>query len=255
MRKKALILAVSIYVLGSLIACSKSIAETKEPEITGGVLVMATNAEFPPYEYYEDGKIVGIDVDIAYAIAKKLGMTLQIEDMDFESIIPEVRLGNADVGIAGITLSADRLKKVDFTNSYVTVTQVILVNEDSEIQSSDDLKGKNIGVLLGTMGDIYASDYEADGSVMKRYSKGSEAVQDLIQGNIHTFVIDQELGKKFVAGQKGIKMLDGALTVEYYAIAVQKGNAELIEKINAALEELEHSGELQKIIDKYISTN
>ena len=219
----------------------------------GKVLVMATNAEFPPYEYHDGGDIVGIDVEVAEAIAGKLGMTLEVEDIAFDSIIPELESGKADIGVAGMTVNEDRLKNVDFTDPYTTASQVIIVKEDSEIAGPDDLKGKHIGVQLGTTGDIYASDYEADGSTIERYNKGFEAVQAMQQGKIDAVVIDQEPAKVFVSQNEGIKILDEALTVEEYAIAVKKGNTELLDQVNGALAELKESGELQAIIDKYIS--
>lgn len=230
-------------------------AETTAAEAgaDGKVLVMATNAEFPPYEYHDGGDIVGIDVEVAEAIAEKLGMTLEVEDIAFDSIIPELESGKADIGVAGMTVNEDRLKNVDFTDPYTTASQVIIVKEDSDIAGPDDLKGKYIGVQLGTTGDIYASDYEADGSTIERYNKGFEAVQAMQQGKIDAVVIDQEPAKVFVSQNEGIKILDEALTVEEYAIAIKKGNTELLDQVNGALAELKESGELQAIIDKYIS--
>lgn len=228
-------------------------SEAAEGGAAGGILVMATNAEFPPYEYHDGGEIVGIDVEVAEAIAAKLGMTLEIEDIAFDSIIPELQSGKADIGAAGMTVSEDRLKNVDFSDTYTTASQVIIVKEDSDITGPDDLAGKYIGVQLGTTGDIYASDYEAEGSTIERYNKGFEAVQAMLQDKIDAVVIDVEPAKVFVSQNKGIKILDEALTVEEYAIAVKKGNTELLEKINTALAELKESGELQAIIDKYIS--
>lgn len=282
MKKQVLALFMAAMMAGSLTACGSSAADattaaateaattqaaeskeetTKASEETSkaeegsgdGVLVMATNAEFPPYEYHDGGEIVGIDVEVAQAIAEKLGKTLEIEDIAFDSIIPEIESGKADFGAAGMTVSEDRLKNVDFTDTYTTASQVIIVKDDSDIASPDDLKGKYIGVQLGTTGDIYASDYEADGSTIERYNKGFEAVQAMMQDKIDAVVIDVEPAKVFVSQNEGIKILDEALTVEEYAIAVKKGNTELLEQINGALAELKDSGELQAIIDKYIS--
>ena len=275
MKKKVLVWTLAACMTGTLAACSApateetTAAETtkgaeadttaaqadgnKETEAAGGVLTMATNAEFPPYEYHDGGDIVGIDIEIAEAIAEKLGMTLEVEDIAFDSIIPEIQSGKADIGMAGITVDEDRLKNVDFTDTYATASQVIIVKEDSEIAGPDDLKGKYIGVQLGTTGDLYATDYEADGSTIERYSKGFEAVQAMKQGKIDAVVIDEEPAQVFVAETDGIKILDEALTVEEYAIAVKKGNTELLEKVNGALAELKDSGELQTIIDKYIT--
>lgn len=285
MKKQVLALAMAALMISSLTACGGSANETtaaatdaattqaettkaeaeKEEttaeevsteapgEAAGGVLTMATNAEFPPYEFHDGGEIVGIDVEIAEAIAEKLGMTLEIEDIAFDSIIPEVDSGKADIGLAGMTVSEDRLKNVDFSEPYTTASQVIIVKNDSDIAGPDDLAGKYIGVQLGTTGDIYASDYEEEGSTIERYSKGFEAVQAMMQGKIDAVVIDLEPAKVFVSENEGIKILDEALTVEEYAIAVKKGNTELVEKLNTALAELKDSGELQAIIDKYIS--
>ncbi len=275
MKKQVIALLMAAVMVGSMAACGSDGAETtaaadttsaetttageaadeegKEEAAGDNVLVMATNAEFPPYEYHDGGDIVGIDVEVAEAIAKKLGMTLEIEDIAFDSIIPELESGKADIGVAGMTVDEDRLKNVDFTDPYTTASQVIIVKEDSDIAGPDDLKGKYIGVQLGTTGDIYASDYEADGSTIERYNKGFEAVQAMQQGKIDAVVIDNEPAKVFVSQNEGIKILDEALTVEEYAIAVKKGNTELLDKINKALGELKESGELQAIIDKYIS--
>lgn len=252
MKKKVLIVAITACLAVSMTACGSS---KKGKESSSGVLTMATNAEFPPYEYYDNGEIVGIDVEIANAIAEKLGMTLAIDDIAFDSIISSIQSGKADIGLAGMTISEARLKNVDFSNTYTTASQMIIVKNDSDIVSLDDLKGKTIGVQLGTTGDIYATDYEEFDSTIERYSKGFEAIQALSQGKIDAVVIDLEPAKVFVAANEGIQMLEEALTVEEYAIAVKKGNTELLDKINGALSELKDSGELQKIIDKYISTN
>lgn len=278
MKKRVIAMVMAAMMAGSLIACGSSTSDTStgaetttaasgaettvadaggentnEAGTADNVLVMATNAEFPPYEYHDSGDIVGIDVDVAKAIAEKLGMTLEIEDIAFDSIIPELQSGKAHLGIAGMTVDEDRLKNVDFTDPYTTASQVIIVKEDSDITKSDDLAGKYIGVQLGTTGDIYASDYEEQGATIERYNKGFEAVQAMLQGKIDAVVIDEEPAKVFVSQNEGIKILDEALTVEEYAIAVKKGNTELLEKVNKALNELKESGELQAIIDKYIS--
>ena len=214
-------------------------------------LVMATNAEFPPYEYHEGDGIVGIDAEIAAAIAEELGMELEIEDIAFDSIIPEVTSGKADIGVAGMTVTEDRLQNVNFSDSYATATQVVIVTEDSDITGPDDLTGKTIGVQLGTTGDIYASDIEE--ATIEQYNKGFEAVQALTQNKIDAVIIDGEPAKAFVADAEGLKILDEAFTEEEYAIAVAKDNEELLEKINGALGTLKDSGKLDEIVAKYIS--
>ena len=224
---------------------SAEAAETEAAkEAAGGKLVMATNAEFPPYEYHDGDAIVGIDAEIAKAIADELGMELEIEDIAFDSIIPEI--------VAGKTVTEDRMQSVDFSDTYAKASQKIIVTEDSEIASPDDLKGVIVGVQLGTTGDIYVSDLEADGTTVERYNKGFEAVQALSQGKIDAVVIDGEPAKTFVAETEGLKILDESFTDEEYAIAVKKGNTELLEKINGALKTLKDNGTLDEIVAKYI---
>lgn len=232
---------------------SAEAAETEAAkEAAGGKLVMATNAEFPPYEYHDGDAIVGIDAEIAKAIADELGMELEIEDIAFDSIIPEIVSGKADMGLAGMTVTEDRMQSVDFSDTYAKASQKIIVTEDSEIASPDDLKGVIVGVQLGTAGDIYVSDLEADGTTVERYSKGFEAVQALSQGKIDAVVIDGEPAKTFVAETEGLKILEESFTDEEYAIAVKKGNTELLEKINGALKTLKDNGTLDEIVAKYI---
>lgn len=216
-----------------------------------GTLVMATNAEFPPYEFHEGGEIKGIDVEIARAIAAEMGMDFEIEDIAFDSIIPEVTSGKADFGAAGMTVTEDRKQSVDFSDPYATATQVVIVKEGSEITSVDALAGKTIGVQLGTTGDIYVEDVE--GATIERYNKGFEAVQALTQDKIDAVVIDGEPAKVFVSQNEGLQILDEAFTTEEYAICVKKGNTELLDGINTAIAKLKETGELQAIVDKYIS--
>lgn len=226
-------------------------AQSEDSEAAGGTLVMATNAEFPPYEFYEDNKIIGIDAEIAQAIADKLGMELVIEDMSFDAIIPSVTSGKADFGAAGMTVTEERMQSVDFTDTYATSTQVIIVADGSDITGVDGLTGKIIGVQLGTTGDMLAGDIE--GATVERYNKGMEAVESLKQNKIDAVVIDQATAKAFVANNEGIVILDESLTDEEYAIAVKKGNTELVEKMNGAIADLKADGTLDKIVAKYIT--
>jgi polar amino acid transport system substrate-binding protein len=219
----------------------------------GDVLVMATNAQFPPYEYYEGDDIIGIDAEVAALIADELGMELQIEDMAFDSVLAAVQSGKADIAMAGITVTPEREQSVSFTDPYTTATQMIIVQEDSDITTPDDLAGKTIGVQLGTTGDIYVDDVE--GATVERYNMGFEAVQALLQGKIDAVVIDGEPAKVFVEENEGLKLVDEAFTEEEYAIAIAKDNEELLEKVNTALNTLKDNGEFQKIVDKYISTD
>jgi polar amino acid transport system substrate-binding protein len=220
--------------------------------VTDGVLTMATNAYFPPYEYYEGDDIVGIDAEIAQAIADKLGLTLQIEDMEFDSIITAVQSGKADLGLAGMTVTDERKQSVNFSDSYATGIQSIVVAEDSDIATVDDLEGKMIGVQLSTTGDLYASDdYGTDH--VEEYNKGADAIMALKQGKVDAVIIDNEPAKSFVASNDGLKILDTEYTVEDYAACINKDNTGLLDAVNGALAELKEDGTLQSILDKYIT--
>ena len=215
------------------------------------VLKMGTNAAFPPYEYKEGDAFVGIDVEIATAIAAELGMTLEIVDMEFDSIITSVQQGEVDFGMAGMTITDERLLEVNFTSSYATGVQSVIVAEGSDIATIDDLAGKKIGVQLGTTGDIYATgDYGAD--FVTAYGKGADAVIALKGGDVDAVIIDNEPAKAFVAENEGLKILDTDYAIEDYAIAVKKENTDLLDKINAALETLTSNGTIDSIISKYI---
>ena len=208
-----------------------------------GVLTMATNATFPPYESYEGNDIVGIDADIAKAIADKLGLKLEIQDMEFNSIITAVQSGKADLGLAGMTVTDERKQSVDFTDSYATGIQ--------SIKSIDDLKGKKIGVQLATTGDIYAKDDFGEENV-EEYNKGADAVMALTSGKIDAVIIDNQPAKSFVETTDGLQILDTDYVQEDYAAAIQKGNTDLLNAVNGALKELKEDGTIQKILDKYI---
>jgi ABC-type amino acid transport substrate-binding protein len=220
-------------------------------------LIMGTNAEFPPYEYYDGEDIVGIDAEIAKAIADKLGCELVIEDMAFDAIITSVQSGKIDFGMAGLTVTPEREQQVSFTTSYATGVQVIIVPEGSDITSPDDLfnrEGTLIGVQMATTGDLYCTwDLEDEGlATVERYNKGADAVAALVAGKIDCVVIDNEPAKAFVAANEGLTILDTEYTTEDYAICVNKDNAEFLTEINGALEELINDGTVQSIIDKYI---
>ena len=222
-------------------------------------LKMGTNASFPPYEFYDDetGEIVGIDAEVAAAICEKLGYELEIVDMDFDAIIPAVTTGKIDFGMAGMTVTEERMQSVDFTTSYATGIQVVIVKEDSEITSVDDLfaEGANhkIGVQQGTTGDLYCTWDIADAGLgsVEPYKTGTDAVLALMSGKVDCVVIDNEPAKNFVAANEGLKILETEYITEDYAIALAKGS-ELTESINTALEELIADGTVQSIIDKYI---
>ena len=216
-----------------------------------GVLTMGTNATFPPYEYKDGDDVVGIDAEIAQAMADKLGLQLEIVDMDFDSLVASVQSGKIDMSLAGMTVTEERKQNVDFTDSYATGVQVIIVKEDSDIASADDLEGKLIGVQQGTTGHLYCSDDFGEDNVIP-YANGATAVQALLQGKVDCVVIDQEPAKAFVEANEGLKILETAYTTEDYAAAVSKDNPALTAALNSALQELKDNGTIQGILDKYI---
>ena len=237
-------------------ASSEAASETETAELSTvepGKLIMSTNAAFPPYEMTTDsGEFEGIDIETAQAIADKLGLELQIDDMDFDAALLAVQQGKADMVMAGVTVTDERQNVMDFTDSYATGIQSIIVKEDSDIASVDDLAGKKIGTQRGTTGYLYCSDDFGDENVVA-YDNGLTAVQMLNNGQVDCVVIDNAPAKEFIAANPGLKLLDSAYVEESYAIGVGKGNTELKDAINTALEELKADGTLQAIVDKYIT--
>ena len=229
-------------------------AET-DAKTDANVIKMATNAYFKPYEYYEGDKIIGIDAEIAEKIAEKLGMTLEIVDMDFNSILTAVNEGSVDFGMAGMTVTEKRLEEVDFSVSYANGVQSVIVKEGSPITSVDDLYAEGasykIGTQLGTTGDTYSTDdFGADNVV--GFNNGNEAVLALLGDSVDCVIIDNEPAKAFVAANEGLKILDTSYADEDYAICVKKGNSELLDKLNAAIVELTDDGTIEGIVNKYI---
>ena len=274
MKKKLAAIAMATAMAASLAACSSKPAETtaaaEENEETtaeaaegseaaeagdsafaGKTLVMSTNAEFAPYEYHDGNDIVGIDVDIANAICEDMGASLEITDVAFDSIIPEVQSGKADFAAAGMTVTEDRQTQVDFSDTYATGVQSVIVTEDSDIKSLDDLKGKQIGVQQGTTGDLYSTDDFGEDAVVA-YDSGLTAVQALNNGQVDAVVIDNAPAKEYVAANPGLKVLETSYAEEDYAIGMAKSSP-LEDAINSALEELKADGTLQAIVDKYIT--
>ncbi len=280
--KKIIALLLSVMMLLALCACGTAapadeapaedaaVAEVPAEEETpaeeaaavetveAGILKMGTNASFPPYEFYEGDQVVGIDAEIAGAVAEKLGLELEIVDMDFGAIIAAVTSGKIDMGMAGMTVTEERLQSVDFSTSYATGIQSVIVPEGSAITSVDDLfaEGANtvVGVQESTTGDIYASDdIEAAGlGTIQRFKTGNDAVAALTTGKIDCVIIDNEPAKAYVAANEGLTILDTAYAEEDYAMCFNKGSA-LTEQVNAALAELIADGTVQAIIDKYIA--
>jgi ABC-type amino acid transport substrate-binding protein len=219
--------------------------------VAEGVLTMGTNAAFPPYEFYDGEEIVGIDAEIAGLLAEKLGLTLEIMDMDFSTIVTSVQSGGVDIGLAGMTVTEERLENVNFTDSYATGVQVIIVKEDSDIASADDLEGKLIGVQEGTTGHQYCAEDYGEENVLA-LPNGATAVQNLMQGAVDCVVIDEQPALSFVEANEGLKILDTEYVIEDYAAAVSKENPALLDALNAALKELKEDGSIQAILDKYI---
>ena len=251
--KKIAVIILSAALVVALAACGSSKdSDSNKSSCKAGTLTMGTNASFPPYEYVDDnGKIVGIDAEIAQAIADKLGMKLEIKDMEFESLVPAVKAKSIDLALAGMTVNEERKQSVNFSDSYSTGVQVVIVKENSEIKTVDDLKGKKIGVQAGTTSDTYCSEDFGEENV-KQFSNGSLAVAALANGQVDCVVIDNEPAKNYVAANSGLKILDTEYVTEDYAIAISKDNDELLKKVNNALKELKEDGTVDKIVGKYI---
>ena len=238
--------------------------ETETPAADGtfttveeGKLVMTTSADFPPYEYTtDDGGYAGIDVDIAQAIAEKLGLELVINDVGFDNALLAVQQGQSDIVMAGVTVTEERLLSMDFSNSYANGVQVVIVTEDSDIQSIEDLDGKLIGTQMGTTGYLYCSDTPENGGygedAVVPYDDGAAAIQALMNGQVDCVVIDNAPAQEYVKANPGLKILDTEFANENYAIGFAKGNTALKDAVNAALIELVEDGTVQSIIDKYI---
>ena len=227
-------------------------ATTEFTTVEAGKLTMATNATFPPYEMVaDDGTFEGIDVDIAGKIAEKLGLELVVDDMDFGSIITSVQTGKEDIALAGLTVTDERKQNVDFTDSYATGVQVVIVPEDSDIKTIDDLQGKLIGCQESTTGYAYCTDdYGED--MVTAFPSGANAVQALLTGKIDAVVIDKQPAEAYVAQNEGLKILDTEYVAENYAIGVSKDNTALRDAVNNALKELIDDGTVQAILDQYI---
>lgn len=287
--KKFLTMILALAMMMSLAACGSSSDEEKNSEpntsetvtddtnaagdqagaaepaavetVEEGKLIMSTNAQFPPYEMLaDDGSFEGIDVEVAGLIAEKLGLELEVQDMGFTACLEAVQNGRSDIAMAGITVNEERLVSMDFTESYATGVQVVVVPEGSPIETPDDLvDAKLIGTQEGTTGYIFCSDTPENGGYgedhVVAYEDGAVAIQALLSGKVDCMVIDNEPAKAYVAANPGLKILDTEFAVEDYAIAVKKSNSQLQEAVNGALKELQEDGSIQKVVDKYISAN
>ena len=250
--KKLFAVLLSAMLLLAMAACGEQ-PQTPDDTQEPAVLHMATEGTFPPYEYYDNGQLVGIDIEVAGAIAEKLGMTLETTDIAFESIIPGVQAGKYDIGMAGVTVNEERLQQVNFSDSYATGVQVVIVKEGGKVQSLDDMADAIIGTQSGTTGFIYASEDFGDDHV-KSFTKTTDAVEALKNGQVDCVLLDNAPAEALVDANPDARLsiLETAYTVEDYAIAINKQSTDLLNQINAALAELKADGTLQGIIDKYI---
>ena len=232
MKKKFLIL-----ILLLLVGCQKR--EDK--------LIMATEAGFAPYEYYSDGKIVGVDIDIAREIAKELNKKLIVKDVAFDSIITEVKTGKSDIGAAGISYTEERSKQVDFSNNYTTSKQVAIIKKYSDIQNKKQIKNKKIAVQLGSIADTFVTDEYPKAKII-RQKKYLAAIQDLKDGKVDLVVMDELPAKRILYENQDLKMLDEPLTIDSYGIIVDKENKKLLNKINKVINRLKEEGKIEKFI-------
>jgi len=254
--KKIMSIVLMAMMILTLAGCGKGEGESAAPGqgTSEGkkVIVMGTNAEFPPFEYREGEKVVGFDVEIAKKIAEKLGAELEIEDMSFDGLIPALEAGKIDFIVAGMSIMEDRKKNVDFSKGYYTASQVIITLKDNtEIKGPEDLKNKTIGVQLGTTGDEEAQKVE--GAQVIQFNAAYAAIMDLQNGKLDAVVLDYEPARNFASQNDKIQILPVELTQEEYAIAVKKGNKELVDAINAVLEEMKESGEYDSLVNEYFA--
>ena len=260
MKKLIALTMALLMVLGLFAGCSDSGNNTSAVKtIEAGKLIMSTNAAFPPYEMTTDaGGFEGIDVDIADAIAKKLGLTLEVQDMDFDSALLAVQQGKSDIVMAGVSVTDERKLVMDFSTSYATGVQVVIVKEGSDV-TMDNLGEKMIGTQRGTTGYIYASDAPENGGYgedhVKAYDNGAAAVNALLNGQVDCVIIDSAPALEYVKANPGLTTLEGNWVEEQYAIGFGKNNTQLVDAVNKALAELTADGTIQKIIDKYIKAD
>lgn len=268
--KKIAAMAMALGMVASLAACggnsNKEAADDNGLKtVESGKLIMSTNAQFPPYESVADGEgyegtgFEGIDVELAYAIAEKLGLELVIDDMDFDAALMAVQNGRSDVVLAGLSYSEERDETMDFTTKYATGVQVVIVKEGSDVTLDNLGDGKLIGTQRGTTGYIYASDTPENGGygedAVKGFDSGATAVQALVNGQVDAVIIDQAPAEEFVAANEGLTILSGEWVAEDYCIAVAEGNTQLQEAVQKALDELIADGTVDSIINSHIKAD
>lgn len=265
MKKKLLALAMAMTMVFALAACgSKDNGSTSGSTVTTiepGKLIMSTNAAFPPYEMIADnGELEGIDIEVAGKIAEKLGLELQIDDMGYDACLSAAQTGKSDMVMAGVSITPERQAVMDFSNTYANAVQVVIVKEGSDIKTPDDLANADmIGCQVGTTGYIFCSDTPENGGFgedhVTPYKDGAAAIQALVNDQIDAVVIDNLPAQAYVEANPGLKILDTEFANENYAIGVAKGNTQLVNAINNALDELNKDGTLQQIVDKYINAD
>ena len=226
---------------------------TQEKEISSEKekIIMVTEAGFAPYEFYDGEEIVGVDIEIAKKIAEKTGKELEIKDTDFDSIINEVKTGKADFAAAGLSITEERLQEVDFSVEYAVSKQVIVVKDESTVESIEDLNGKKVAVQLGTIADLVLSDEYPDIELVQ-HKKYLLAVEDLKADKVDAIVLDSLPAEEIINKNSELKILEKELLTDKYGIAVQKGNTELLNDINTVLQELMDNGKIQEYTVKYL---
>ena len=244
--KKSIVIVLSlVIIIGIIMGVIFNNKETNEDKI-----IVVTEAGFPPYEFYDDNEIVGVDVEIAKKVAEKLGKKLEIKDVDFDAIINEVKTGKGDFGV-GLSITEERLEEVDFSIAYDTSEQVVIVKEDSSITKIEDLNGKKVAVQLGTIADIELTENYPEVEVVQ-HKKYLLAVEDLLSDKVDAIVFDSVPANETVKKNENLKILDEGLLQDEYGIAVQKGNAELLNAINEVLKELKEAGKIEEYKTKYL---
>ncbi len=256
MKKILTVILSALLVVMVLTACAPKTDDAINQIKENGKLVMLTNAEFPPYEYLgADGSVVGIDPDIAQAVADKIGVPLEIEHMDFDGLIPALVAGKGDFVAAGMTVDPERAQSVDFSDTYADAKQMIIVNKaDPKVSGEDDLAGKAIGVQLGTTGDLWVTD-NVDGVDVRQFKSGLEAAMDLKNGRLDAVVLDKLPAESIVANNDDLELVDMTSTDEQYAIAVNKGNEGLLKVINETIAELQKDGKIEEFTATHVEAS
>ncbi len=247
--KNKIIIIIGIITIVIAIIAAVIINNTKEEK---DELIMVTEAGFAPYEFYEGNEVVGVDVEIGKKIAEKLGKTLKVKDTDFDSIINEVKSGKGDFGAAGLSITEERLKEVDFSIEYATSKQVIIVKKDSSINGPDDLNGKKVAVQLGTVADLTLSEEEYSDVTLVQHKKYLLAVEDLLAGKVDAIVMDSLPANEIIKKNSELKLAKEDLLTDKYGIAVKKGNKDLLDTINSVLKELMEQGKIEEYTMKYL---